>query len=391
MLAGLLIFGLGFFPFSITNLRDANLRVYYISGIGGALFWGAVIDMISRLILVRRRVLISLIGSVFIFLAALNALDQHASFVAASRRNQWALATIVEQAPSLYGETVIILYVESNKKGPIPNDNAFNAALRWLYKTENITGLTCYEHLANCRFSELEVEYESHLPGRKIRRGVHPYSTLILFVYSEESGAKFLKDIPSALLGGQVTISAYKPYRRVAAYTPFPERPQRAFEADLGPNPNRVAPQGWIGDGQTMDDRRVCDIGRKGDCSLHLQGAYTAPAVVRQQVEVRGNAGQDVILHLWYRTETDFAEETAPRAVLTILYADGTTSEHALPLTKIAGGWAAVRIDTQAAQSFEAVLLALEGGREAGGIWFDDIQLMVDAKPVMVHNPSFEQ
>lgn len=385
-LAGVLIFLMGFFPFSITDIRDETWRVFYYSALGPAFFWGSVIYLSNRIIGKRWPYFSPLVTTAFVFLISVHALDQHSSFYNASLKQQRIIESVIEEAPYLKPDTVIVLMEDRAAVRAFPNERVLSAALIWAYSNENITARVCFINSGNCQFEKIGLRYFSANPTLNYLNKVYPYEKLLIFRETDDGRAELVSNLDSS----GVSVSNYNPYNRIVAYLPFPEFPKKAFYAGVGPDPKRLSPENWTGVGLTLNDRMVCDIAEDQHCSLHLQGSLSAPSIFSQSIELNGRAGQALKLGFWARAELIVIDSSWPQVELTLVNEDGTVSQQSLYLKGLTADWCAYEMEIDAAKPFRSIVLNLESGNGSWSIWMDALQLSVDDIPLQILNPSFE-
>jgi hypothetical protein len=99
LMAGVAIFFMGFFPYSVTDIRDETFRVFLYASLGSAFFWGVCLNFSSCFLRKFKSHYYLLLYSVFIFLSAVNALNLHDLYYSASLRKQRIVSSIIEQSP----------------------------------------------------------------------------------------------------------------------------------------------------------------------------------------------------------------------------------------------------------------------------------------------------
>jgi hypothetical protein len=375
VLVALAIIGLGFFPYSVTKYRYLDFRVFYYSSVGGALITGLVCLQISkRLPYFKGLMNFALFGGVS-FLILINGLAQHAQYVAQSVIQQEVLIGIAEQAPSIKPGTVIGLiipptYISTfNLAGftgwPFKFDAHFEKALRWMYKQDNVQGVLCAT--VDACIGEI------------------PYKNALLFNYIAVNHVDLIEEIPAEYQKTNTT-EQYKPYDLIKSYTPFPEPLKRAF--DVKPAPARIAPQGWLGENQTLNDRRVCNISHSGNCSLlfYSDGLLTG---FTQQVDISGEADEQFELSLWAKSDKA-VPDTLPIGTLTIFYKDGAQDEYSIT-GQLYKKWMSQKIKIKTSKSYNHLLLSLYPRTDAASIWLDEVRLVKDNSEILIDNPSFEK
>ena len=389
-LAGLVVLGLGFLPYSVTDMRWVHRRVYFFPSLGAALVWGVAILFAVRRLPAYRWAALALISAALTFLAAANGLRWAEVISRESARQQRALASLAEQAPHLQPGTVLVLYRRSEGDQPFVEDWIAGAAVDWMYDTLATRTILCSGALQDCTFSSAGITIPRGRRFVQDARREFPYKEIMVFQYFPARGYVLLDALTAELVPtGQPT--GYAPFNRVAAYTPFPHRPLVAFESEFAPSPAGVAPKRWKGEGATMDDRRVCDIAQQGHCSLHLTQAPALHKRFSQSVPLPGGSGDRLTLKLWARMSANPEDSGTPQIVLQLHHANGTTVEEALPLDALSETWTGHQVDISALAPFTQVILRLESGTGGSEVWFDNLSLTAGGQTIFLENPSFEQ
>jgi|CXWL01.1.fsa_nt_gi hypothetical protein len=360
ILAGLAIVSLTFFPYSLTSFRYVYSRVFYYAAGGGSLVLGIIYSQVIQRFPRWKKNVDFVFWGIIIFIISCNGLAQRASLVKISQRQQEILVDIVEQAPSVKSDTTIVLLCE--KKKPFTGlDYVFRAALSWTYKQENIRALQC-ESLSDCD---------------KI-----PYETSMIFECKEDNDVILLQQLP---VEPQFKNINYQPYDRIKSYVPFPERAQVAF--DFFPNASNLSPQKWVGGGQSLNDRKVCDVSYQGSCSLLFFNDETL-TTFSQMIEVAGNANEHFKLSFWGKSERAMSE-TIPLAALTVFYKDGTEEEFSIS-AQLYKKWTLQQLVFETDKPYSSMFLQFHPTTSAL-IWLDDIHLVSDNSEIVIYNLSFEK
>ena len=386
LIAGAFIFMAGFFPFSVTDLRYANFRVYYYSALGAALFWGIILNVLDRNLLRRNPNILLVINAVLILGIAVRALDQHASFYNVALKQQHILASIMGQAPYVKTNTIVVLMEKKATARVFPNEHIFSVALKWAYSNKDINGRICYQGSADCRFVENGLDYHSSAPNFAYMDKTYPYENLLVFQVMDDGSADLLYDISSLFSSA----STYKPYDRIASYFPFPELPQKAFYGSVGPNPQYLSPKYWRGINLTFYDRKVCDISGDKQCSLHLQGDQFATASFHQEIITGGSAGQTVTISFLIKAERSGDDASWPQTTLNLVNTDDTTTIFRQTLNKLTEDWQYTEWKVEAAKPYKSIIVSFESGYGSWSIWIDSIKIFVDNQLLPLSNSSFE-
>ncbi len=318
-----------------------------------------------------------------VFIIAFNGLKQHAGFVAQSQAQQQILINILEQAPYLKPEAAIVLLVDDASNSPFESSVIFRAALKWTYNKQKIEALQCSEKTGNCKFGAQGIE--GLAAAASAQKSLVPYENALLFSYSTGKGAALMEQIPPKYQQGGITPN-YQPYRHILAYAPFPSRPEKAF--DFAPDPVRLSPATWIGNEQTLNDRKVCTVSHSGQCSLQFWGDGD-PARFEQEIKMSGNAGERLELSFWGKSQ-DVAEGKIPTAKITLFYGDGSEDEFIVP-GQFSADWSLQEFIFETSKPYTRFLITLFPNPQPGVIWLDDLRLIKDNLEIGIENPSFEK
>ena len=182
IVAGLVIIGAGFVPFVITNYRDINYRVFFLSAVGGALIAVTVLMVISQLsermrrivfipamlaplilnsrlsmaaaaasgaglLLLPARVLLLCLSSGLVLIGTLGMLHQHDLYATMPLRQHWLQAAMIQQAPAVDTDAVLVLLDETDDmRGAAAFEarrDVFDSSLKYLYHSQAITAVLC--------------------------------------------------------------------------------------------------------------------------------------------------------------------------------------------------------------------------------------------------------
>jgi len=392
LLFGLIIFGLGFFPYSVTDLRYDKWRVFYYSIIGSALIFGVVYFHLSRLSLRWGKVIFMVLWAPTLFFATLSSLNQKNSFVDESYVEQKVLSTLIEQAPYIKPETEIVMIVDSAQDKPFPNNNVFSYAIHWLYQRGNLNGIICYVNSPNCVFTDKALAVEG-TPKKSSTGNEYLYKNILFFSYKPNRGLILLQKIPGEFLNDN-SDSGYNPYNLISGYIPFPKRPQEAFEKEYSPHPVHVSPIGWNGEGLTMNDRKVCNEAYSGRCSLLISGDDGTTTTFSQELDVEGNSGDTLTLKLCSKAigfQKHVGNQKAPFALLTTSNTNGDSVDYKMPISWKLESWDCMEQVITSKQPYTHITITLENDSPTGRIWVDDVQLLKNLTEIKILNAFFEK
>ncbi|NOH04654.1 MAG: hypothetical protein HND47_23135 [Chloroflexi bacterium] len=360
IIAGLAVIGLTFFPYSLTSFRYVYSRVFYYAMGGGALVLGVLYAQLVKKIPKWENILTPILGGIVILLIAVNGLAQRSSLVKTSQRQQKILVSIVEQAPYIEENTTIVLLCD--KRRPFTRlDYVFRAALSWTYDQEKIRALQC-DSLSAC--------------------DQIPYATSLIFECNADDTVTLLQQLPAKYHNDSIK---YKPQSRINGYTPFPERAQLAF--DFAPNPSNLAPQEWVGNSGSLNDRKVCNVSFAGDCSL-LFFDDGIPTSFSQSLEVKGKAGETFKFTIWAKSRSLLNKPIA-LATITLRNQTGIEENH-LVVGQPSKEWSLFWAQFETADFYEDIMITVHPNSDSLSIWLDDIHVYRNKIEIVVENFSFE-
>jgi hypothetical protein len=371
LLASLAIIGLSFSPYSITTFRYSHFRVFYYAVAGAALAIGLIFDFAIQRLLPRWRNIVNIVfWGVIISLISFNGLIQHAYYVSISQVQQNILVSIVEQAPSIKKNTVIVLLVNDKTEGTFSSLDAyvFNRALSWTYGYD--VGRIYTNVCNNINKCAPQINFKNS----------------ILFRYTEDGKTILLDTLPAEYQQVNLKKGIYTPYQQIDHYAPFPERVKGMFDAK--PSLANVTPKHWINTGQTLNDRRACNVSYSGNCSLlfYNDGLSTG---FTQQVAVTGDANAHFELSLWAKSDKA-VPNTLSMATLTVFYKDGAQDEYSIT-GQLYKKWTMQNIKFETTKPYDHLLLKLSPDSDSASVWLDNILLLKDGTAIAIENPSFEK
>ncbi|MFZ5920174.1 MAG: hypothetical protein ACOYY3_03870 [Chloroflexota bacterium] len=374
IIACIVIIGAGFSPYSITPYRFIDFRVFYYSAIGGAIITGLIyLHLFEKLIRPRKWISILPFGLI-IFVISYNSFNQHSKFVHLSNIQQKVLIRIIEEAPLIKPSSTIILLTDHNDKpfinaggfsnnDPFRSDQQFSYALMWLAKMPQARAILC------------DISNEC---AQKIK-----YQNAILFKFSENDGAKLLSQVPDYL--PQDNSSAYKPYLRIQAYTPFPERPKNSF--DFSPDPTRLLPENWSATGQSLNDRKVCNVSHSGYCAIFFSRDDTNTEF-SQQISLIGQAQDSLEVSFWAKVRVPLSAKIQI-AVLELYDKGGLVKAYKI-FSTITTNWTLIKYSIEVEKPYSYIRIKFNPKPENRYLWIDEIRILQNEHDTPIRNPSFE-
>lgn len=227
-----LIITLGFLLYSLTNLRDLNLRTLLYASVGGALLMTTVLWLVGRL--ARRPALIFITGLLILCGVGLSSLlFQHQHYAIVGRMQIPFMQTLVSTAPQIKPDTTLVIIDETPERLLSSTFNQLSLYLegvsRVIYADSSLTAVICYPDNAQpwgqfneqCRFDDSglsllfdDVPYWS--------RG---YDQLAIFRYTGVGSLQLQPDIRPYTTAPQAA-SLYQPTAHIAIGEPLPIRAQ---------------------------------------------------------------------------------------------------------------------------------------------------------------------
>jgi hypothetical protein len=146
---GLSLIGIGFAIFLPTPHRVSSDYVFITSTLGGSILVLVALDFCFRELL-KSNFLFSLGAGVFIFIAAVNNLQQHADLYEVSQRQAYILLDIMKYAPIIESGNLLLIFddtkmVNDNWMFGTPYGNAhFTDAIRFVLQDGDFQAFLCY-------------------------------------------------------------------------------------------------------------------------------------------------------------------------------------------------------------------------------------------------------
>lgn len=274
ILAGLIIIGVGFAPFLISEFRDVDYRVYFGSMIGSSLIMvaglfclthsrrrvrlGVLALCILSIVVVDSRLVIGLAISFGVALVLLNArwmfilslaalvtmntyftLAQHVLYAEAPLIQHWMFSDIIEQAPQPADGTMIVVLDETDGTNSLRRfDNRvdiFHNALQFLFENPTVQGSFCVPGAAPYGLFREACAFEDDGYHYTLTQNVQviPYERLLVFTYDDLEGLRLLESLPAA--GDR-----YQPLSIAGRGSPFPDRAASLLSDFPTPRPDII-------------------------------------------------------------------------------------------------------------------------------------------------------
>lgn len=237
LFAGLIIIFLGYIVYMITPYRQLTWRMYYFSGIGGALSIGCFVYLLASQTRWRRGVFAGVM-CVLIFLASVRALDQHQYYVQLSQQQQALLSGVIRSVPRLREPATLVVVDETNQyrdNWTLGTRFLLESAIQYIYDDYSVQAILCSydpathsfvalpELREQCVFSESGVElYQDGATAES-----HRYADVVLVQYTEH-GVTLLEHVPMGYTGG-ILVQDYDGASRVDESAMLPHRYETLF------------------------------------------------------------------------------------------------------------------------------------------------------------------
>jgi hypothetical protein len=232
LVAGLVLLGLGFAPFAPTSMRFTDGRAFIVSSLGATLaVTGTILGLAAR----RRWSPVIVIGcmGVVVGLGTVRLLDQREGYDRGGRSQDALLRSIVEQAPRVRRNTVIVVIFDGppgqvrRTAGFWPRDNVVENALRYLYNDQSLHAFLVFGHRGSRNLLTPEgFVSRSERPGSE---RVWTYDRVLAFDGGLGGRASLVRSL-SPRVGGPAA-RAYDPAGIVVAGAPLPPRFETALRS----------------------------------------------------------------------------------------------------------------------------------------------------------------
>ncbi|MEO8391625.1 MAG: hypothetical protein ABI700_01405 [Chloroflexota bacterium] len=233
-LIGLAIIFLGYVVYMITPYRQLTWRVYYFSGIGGAISVACLVYFVARFFSAWR-VVFAVGMCALITLAGVHALDQAQYYAGLSIEQQQLLRGVANAVPKLKAPATLVVVDETGRyrdNWTLGTSYLVEDALGYLYDDYTMKAVLCYFDPQQGHFGVLPELHEQcdfaadglHLSedGKLVQ--TNPYSDIVA-VRITDTGTTLLNTIPAAYLDG-TDGAGYDPVRLVDTSAAPPYRSQ---------------------------------------------------------------------------------------------------------------------------------------------------------------------
>lgn len=240
LVLGLLILGLDFLPYSVTNY---TWRIYIRSAAGAALSLVVVVFILIQLIpnVSIRKFVFVIFTVISVYMAGAWSLYKHEDLIIRTLAQQDFLSEIARQVPDVADNTAIIIVTDLNNNIPLPTYKHLSAALRLLYDNQTLRGEVCIpatslpdNNLARVRYSLCEFG-EDRLIGQVGKTANplghsfnYPYKHVLFFQLHRPDDLELLATVPSEYLSSAAP-TTYHPEKLINEQAQAPARAQTMF------------------------------------------------------------------------------------------------------------------------------------------------------------------
>ncbi len=261
---GLAIIGLGFLPYLVTEYRDINYRVFFLSAIGGAVLLPSALYLVTyaslnvkrllfvlaictlfvldsrlpiaaavagglALLILPRRIAYALSVACVLFVGAFALLVQHQHYADMPLRQQWIVQAITEQAPSLSDRAFVVLLDDTpDMRGYQSYEwrrDVFTSMLAYVYQQPSLRSGVCAPNKEVWGYFGESCSFQKDGLSIAWNRGEEliPYQDLVVFQYSDATGADLVEQLPASLAPISDT-AQYAPDALIDQSAPLPPR-----------------------------------------------------------------------------------------------------------------------------------------------------------------------
>ena len=230
LVASPLIITLGFLLYSLTNLRDLNLRTLLYASIGGALLMASALWLVGKLL--HRLVLVFIIGLLVLCGVGLSSLHfQHEHYATLGRMQIPFMQTLVRAVPLIQPNTTLVVMDETPQRLLASTFNQLSLYLegvaRVIYADSSLSATICYPDDAQgwgqfneaCRFDDsgLSLLFDG------VPYWSRGYDQLVVLRYTE-AGSIELQTSLALYTAASSAANAYQPSAHISTDAPLPVR-----------------------------------------------------------------------------------------------------------------------------------------------------------------------
>jgi hypothetical protein len=213
------------FPAYLALASSTNMfRTQFLSGIGTAMMWGAVLVIASCF--VRNKALhaafILLLSLPFVYTGARRAIEAGGFHRSVWQRHLRAVQEIARVAPQVQPGTIVVMIGVPKSDDPFGDNYWFDMAVRLLYPRIAVSGVYYFDDGARAPGDNLRLQgsrWEWDGMGAGVLVPSAEVSQTIVIQYNAGDGPSILPVIPSYLCTDACVLDSYRPTTRISSYT----------------------------------------------------------------------------------------------------------------------------------------------------------------------------
>jgi hypothetical protein len=224
LISSLVLIGTGFAVFLVTDRAESIFRVFLLSSLGAAVFWGYLLFALSYTLLNKYWRVVYILGMTFLVgIAAVRHMYVQYTYAELSQQEGYFLQQITQQAPRFQSPTFILFLPDNASYNHIPLDFTSSAvlssALQYIYADyENIQGVFfCSDFWGECRLEHDSVFILDSMGNEMIIA----YNDLVIFSMNEEGVVQLVSSMAQS--------DDYNPMNHIDSQAMLPSR-MRMFD-----------------------------------------------------------------------------------------------------------------------------------------------------------------
>jgi hypothetical protein len=189
LVGSLMLIAVGFSIFLVTDRAESTFRVFLLSSLGAAMFWGYLLFALSYTLLTKYWRIVYVLGMTFLVcIAAVRHIYVQYTYAEQSAQEGQFLRQVTQQAPALQHPTFILFLPSNESYNYLPTDFTSSAvlssALQYIYADyENIQGVFfCSAYWGQCRLGDNGVSILESVGNET----TIDYNALVIFAVDNE-------------------------------------------------------------------------------------------------------------------------------------------------------------------------------------------------------------
>jgi hypothetical protein len=205
-------------PFVLTPLYLAKGRAMFLAGASGALVTSAFCWLLSVRFGSYRPIVFSIMVGILVSFTVLHGIANRNRFTAVGTKRGIELARILEAAPRVKPNTVILVDLESDSQYRMFAEypNILNGALKLLGGSPVGSSISPGPIGAEPQF-DFGSDTVSVLTYKNSKRRSYPLRNLVVIGVTDDGESAVLDTIPSSLIGSNPSPPSYQPYQRIVS------------------------------------------------------------------------------------------------------------------------------------------------------------------------------